>query len=166
MRFTSSVVGRCLRRGVLLSAFLVAAGCGGSKGSVSGKVTFKDQPLHGGQVILQAENGKTYSGSIDENGNYTITKVPPGTMKVSVRPIERPKIEAGQGPFRGGPPKGIGIPKGHEVPEGMKEAYENLNKPGQQAPKGFPEKYKDPKESGLTYTVTSGEQTYNIPLKK
>lgn len=168
MQIASSVVSRCLRRSLLLPVFLLVLGCG-SKGTVTGKVTFKDAALPGGQVHFLAENGKSYAGDINEDGTYTVKNVPTGPKKVSVHPTEPPRIPLGGGrpgmPGGGLPKIQFGPPPGSNVPEEAKKGF-NPIKPGQKYVKDFPTKYKDPEKSELTYTVTSGEQTYDIPLKK
>lgn len=171
MQLASTVVVRSLRRSLLLPLFLLALGCG-SKGTVTGKVTFKDAAVPGGQVRFLTANGKSYVGEIQEDGSYTVEGVPTGPAKVSVKPNEPvPTPGGGGGPGRppfGGPPRDrkiqFGPPAGSNVPEEAKKGF-NPNKPGQKFVKNFPANYKDPEKSGLTYTVEKGEQSYNIPLK-
>jgi len=151
-----------------VSAFLLAAGCGGKGGTVSGKVTFKDKPLAGGQVSFLTEKGKLYSGNINEDGTYTIAKVPPGPVKISVLPKEPPKIGAGGpgGPFGGGPPRDkMGPPPTAGIPDEARRGFDTLKKPDPNIVKNFPAKYKDAEKSELTYTVTGGDQTKNLDLK-
>jgi hypothetical protein len=169
MPIAPSTLGRYLRRSLFLPLFLLALGCG-SKGTITGKVTFKGAAVPGGQVRFLAQNGKSYSGDINEDGTYTVKNVPTGPAKVSVVPNEPPATPGGgrPGPPFGGPPKDrkiqFGPPKDANVPEEVKKGFDPT-KTGQKFVKGFPAKYKDPEKSELTHSVTSGEQTYDIPLK-
>jgi hypothetical protein len=168
----SAAAGRSLRRGLVVSVFLLAIGCG--KGTISGKVTYKDKPLTGGKVVFTTEKGKAVEGPIDDDGNYTVKGVPTGTARVTVLPNEAPKLAPGGGPpgrpGAGGPPKDrmLGPPKDTPMPDDVRKKFESFNKPGGSDPalKDFPAKYKTPDESGLTLDVKSGEQEYNIPLGK
>lgn len=151
-----------------MSTFLLTVGCGGKGATVSGKVTFKDKPLPGGQVKFLTEKGKVYAGNINEDGSYTVAKVPAGPVKISVLPKESPKIGGGgpQGMPFGGPPKDmVGPPKDVGIPADARKGFENLTKPDPNVVKNFPDKYKDAEKSELTYTVTDGDQTHDLPLK-
>jgi hypothetical protein len=165
MQRASAFLSRCLRRSLFLSAFLLAAGCG-SKGTVSGKVTYKDKAVPGGKVQFKTEKGKSYLGTIKEDGSYTVEKVPAGPVTITVEPNEPPKLGTTPG-FRG-PPKdrmNFGPPKDAPIPEEARKAFDPRGQSGQKFIKDFPAKYKDPEKSGLTYTVTGGDQTHDIPLK-
>jgi hypothetical protein len=119
---------------------LAATGCGKSVGNISGKVTYQDKALTGGYVNFSCEgDAPTVKTSIiKEDGGYSIIGMPVGPAKISVQGIPAP-----QGPGAGGttPPTG-----------GRKVVY-------------VPPQYSTTENSGLTYTVVSGSQTHDIPLK-
>ncbi len=53
-------------------------------GSVSGKVTYKGQPLTAGVVILTGADGKTHSADLAADGTYSFKDVKVGEYKVAV----------------------------------------------------------------------------------
>ncbi len=62
------------------------AGCGGGSptGTVSGKVTFKEQPVTAGQVTLHSKDGRPLFVNIQSDGTYTVKDVPYGEHLVTV----------------------------------------------------------------------------------
>src|SRR5262249_43114319 len=69
----------------LLALALLAGGCS-SSGTVTGKVTYKGEPLGSGKVAFYSANA-TATGDIDASGNYTIPKAPLGPVRVTVETI-------------------------------------------------------------------------------
>ena len=146
-----------------LGLVFVAAGCSG-KGTISGKIYYKDQPLGGGQVIFTNADGKgTLKADIQPDGSYTIERMPSGLAKIAVdtsslRPVPQaarnaPHIPAGPPPDQ--VPPGVDVGKtiyGATRPQGQKYVP-------------IPENYSDPEKSGKTYTVTGGSQQYDIRLE-
>jgi hypothetical protein len=114
---------------------------------VSGSVTYKGKPLTGGKVTFLGDDWASIDGVIDEQGHYTIN-APVGNVKIGVdnRMVKlgaiRPEASKGAGPRPGSPP-----------PDPIKGKYIEI-----------PDKYYDPATSGLTFTVKSGTQTYDITL--
>ena len=156
---------RCALLFVLLA---LTAGCS-SSATVSGKVSYKGEPLQSGIVLFVADNGWTGSSSINPDGTYSIPKAPPGQVKIAVDTLQpaqgadRPGM-MGSGPMKG-PPPGMTMvpPKDANVP---KEVFEKS--PLYNAPKlkivPIPDKYKKVETSGLTYEVKRGKQEHNIDL--
>jgi len=151
---------------LLLPSLVLALGCtGGGKGKISGKVTFKGAPMPGGSINFRADDGKEYGSSIGPDGAYYVENVPSGNMKVYISiPVDK-----GSG--------AVGVPKGREKemegkmkpppgapPEAMK-AYEGSKEKHDKIP-NIPDKYKSPDSSGLTFTVKSGSNTYDVPLSE
>jgi hypothetical protein len=100
------------------------------------------------------------SSSIHQDSSYTVSRVPlgPATITVSTRML-RPPAKEGKMMLSPPPPPGP-LPPGVELtPPGMNSA--ELEK--RYVP--IPEKYGDVQGSGLTYTVQSGKQEYNLDLK-
>jgi hypothetical protein len=158
-RTVGPACGLCLALGLLT----LAAGCGQNKkkeppyAEVSGTVFYKGKPLPGGEVTFVNEGGFVGNATIDENGKYSV-KAPTGPVKISVdNGMLQPPGAAAAGRGRGpSPPKtmpGLKRPDS-EPPKKM---------PGKYVP--IPQKYANPEESGLTHTVTSGSQTFDIKLE-
>lgn len=133
----------------------VLAGCGGKRtGFVTGKVTFRGQPVTSGAVTFYSEDGRVDSGQLSIEGNYTIAQAPRGVVKVTVVP----------GQPRPAPKLNKSVPGGVSSVEHPKTEQPPTHGARAGAPPNFPKKYHDPDKSGLTYTVTGGEQTIDIRL--
>jgi hypothetical protein len=138
---------RRARAGLLLAALLWVAsgGCSGKPtGSVSGKVTFQDRPMPGGFVNFFSigPDGALLahkSATIDRNGDYAVSGVPVGKVKITVQAplgaLEETLPEKGGMPRRGKPP--VVLPPHYEKVE----------------------------QTDLEYTVTAGQQTHDVVLK-
>ena len=130
----------------MLALFCLLLLCGCSKpavGTVSGKVTYKNQPVPSGTVTFFGQGDRVESAEIQEDGSYTITKAPVGTVKIGVITLQ---------PWA--PPTKSHMPD--QVPEtsAVKKPFVKV-----------PDDYRNPETSGLTYVVQPGPQTYNLELK-
>jgi hypothetical protein len=152
MRTKPCSIAYWLGRGSVLLLFLALAGCS-SRGTVTGKVTYKGAPLPVGRVTFVLSNGSGGTGEI-KDGVYTAIQVPTGPAKVTV---EIP--QAGRGM-----PAGHGVPANANLPPEAQKMMENARGGDPKTPK-IPPKYADPDGSGLTYTVKGGTQTYDIDLQ-
>ncbi|WP_339730918.1 carboxypeptidase-like regulatory domain-containing protein [uncultured Gimesia sp.] len=131
----------------VLSALLLPGCQGGTSehgptGSLSGKVTYKGEPVKEGMVQFNnPEKGFGGQAVISEEGTYTVTNnvggLVTGTYQVSVVP---PMIEKSFGPDT--PPS--------EVPKEMPN---------------IPQKYHYPKTSGLSIEIKAGENTFDIDMQ-
>jgi hypothetical protein len=177
---------QAIRRTALLTTMLVLlgaiTGCGG-KGKVTGTVTGPDgQPLPLGRITFLPASGPPGVSADIEDGKYTVEDVATGENKVSVETayIEEQYKGAAQagnsqksfataGTGGGGPPPKDMAPevvqglakfkKGGE--EGIRIAKEKMAKY-----RPIPEKFTDPKTSGLSVTVKSGNNDYPVDLSK
>ena len=118
---------------------LLAAGCGGRPmGDVSGTVTFRGEPLALGTIAFMSADGSVVQGNV-QDGVYHIAKVPLGLAKITVfahpSPIWPNMVDQVQAP----------------------PAFRKKFVP-------IPERYQNADQSGLTYTVVRGKQTYDVPL--
>jgi hypothetical protein len=145
-----------------LGVVVGAAGCavgGSSTGTVTGKVTYKGGPVKGGNVYFFVDDKNPGVGEIQEDGTYKAERVPVGNAKVSVDtesmkpPMGMPAAAAKK--YTAPPPD----------PKVKTEAYVPPD-PGERAKRyvKIPEKYIDPERSGLTYTVKTGSQEFNIEI--
>ena len=73
--FSSSFGGRVC----LFATMLLAAGCGGGKADVSGKVTYKGKLLATGTVSMVGPDGMVRQGAINVDGTYQVTGVAAGS---------------------------------------------------------------------------------------
>jgi hypothetical protein len=134
----------------------LAAGCGSSKGTVTGKVTYNGNPVPGGQVFFVLPDTPPVFAKIGPDGSYTAKDVPVGEATVCV---ETDSVKSAGG--------GAATPQ-YKPP---KDADPNVYDPSiQSAPVGgkyvaIPSEYGDPATSTLRYTVKDGDQTHNIDLQ-
>jgi hypothetical protein len=140
--------------GLVLGVALGVTGCGPRTGTVSGKVTYKDQTLRGGRVTFVTPDG-VWGGNVEiqEDGSYAFDKVPPGPVKAAVDTRFLAPRPAPAGVKMPAPPPEA-EKYGPPVAKNAKERYVKI-----------PDQYANPDTSDLTYTVTPGSQTINIELK-
>jgi hypothetical protein len=124
--------------GVAGMLLCMLSGCGAGGGSVSGTITYQGKPLPTGAVTFSGgENGSVTVSSPITDGKYAMTEVPVGPVKISVT-TPPPS-----------PPPPPGTPAAAPATETIP----------------IPQKYAFADQSGLTYTVKSGAQTYDIKLE-
>jgi len=121
-------------------------GCGGA-GRVSGTVTRDGQPVRSGVITFVSKDGKgTALASIKKDGTYTAASVPVGDASVIlVNAMEEPDFTAPVSASEAAKPSG----KRAAPPK---------------APMVIPEKFGKPETSGLTLTVRSGDNPYDIDV--
>ena len=174
---------RVIRRAACFGAVLVllgaSTGCGG-KAKVSGTVTGPDgKPLPLGRISFTPASGPPGVTADIQDGKYTAEDVRTGENKVSVETAyieleanlvlhpDRPGGSGGTGgsgaPMPGMPPEAVAgmaeMNKGRD--EGIKHAKDNLAKY-----RAIPDKFNDPKTSGLSFTVKSGDNDFPVDLSK
>jgi hypothetical protein len=129
-----------------------AGGCGPSRGTVSGKVTYKGKPVVWGTVTVVASDNMSYAGAITSEGAYAIPNVPHGPVKFCVT---SPNPDAKKRPAETLPKHG-----GDDLP--------GADPAGALPPTGswfpIPEKYADFQQSGLIGTVNT-ETVIDLPLQ-
>jgi hypothetical protein len=128
--------------GVFGFACLALAGCGAGTGDLSGKVTFNDKVVRSGTVTVAASDGTSQSGPIQDDGTYFVQGIPSGEVKIGVASPD---------------------PRTIKVAQRKKE-----EKPAAADASGWfaiPPKYAEAKDSGLTTTIKSGKNEFNLELK-
>jgi hypothetical protein len=142
----------------LSGLLLLALGCG-SKGTITGTVTYKGTPIPAGTIVFAPDSGEPSVNAPIADGKYTIDKVPPGPAKVAVSSTYSEGLIS---PIQVMLQKSGGKPA-EDMPEGARKLMEGAA----HAKKGvkIPDDYADPATSGLTYTVKDGKQTHDIDLK-
>jgi hypothetical protein len=142
----------------------VLAGCS-SQGTITGKVTYQGKPLPSGTVTFVPEQGGHAVTSDIHDGVYKVLKIAPGPAKIAVSIPSRPAevvsfIQKMQPPS---PEMKDKKPPATSPPAVSPKA---VSPKSARAPKAasFPTKFTDPNTSGLTYTVISGSQVFDIDL--
>jgi hypothetical protein len=132
----------------LLAACLAVGGCGKSVGDVSGKVTYRNQPVGNGTVTILASDRLTYHGAIDPDGSFAIKRVPVGPGKVAI---------TSQDPSTGA------LKKAGSGANARAQLHERSGV-GVRSP--IPLKYSDFEKSGLSIAVQKGPNNQaDFPLK-
>ncbi len=152
---------------LLLPVCLVLViGCKGSKNptsSVSGKVTYKGQPVSAGTITFNLKEGGNYGASLKADGSYTVTGMPAEEMIVT---IETESANPKQPKASYGPP----MQKGKEDPS---NAYSKMMKQkgfgADAAPESgpyvpIPKKYADKEKSPLKVKLDRGDNKKDFDL--
>jgi hypothetical protein len=139
--------------GLCLLAVLVGCAPGRKKsGEVSGKVTYKSNPVNDAALLLHPSGGAgaPLTVPVDAEGNFRILDMPKGTYKVVV---EGTAGNAAPFDLKSVPPA-----KQAEMKAKMDKMKGPTTIP-------FPNKYKDVKTTDLSITITDQPQTVNLELK-
>jgi hypothetical protein len=144
-----------MRPRLSLSALILAGlaltllpGCGAGRASVAGKVTYKGKPLAMGTVYFASADGVQWPATISPDGTYRIESMPTGVAKI-----------------------GVTNPKPQVVTAAMRRAMkQDPASPPPPPPElanwvEIPEKYADPRGSGLSVDLKNGENTHDIDLQ-
>lgn len=132
-------------------------GCGSPTATVTGKVSYKGEPVKGGIVTFLAEGKGGTQGQINEDSSYLVKDVPAGPVKICVDTSSMNPARASSVP-KYSPPKDAVAPQGFGSggPDRaeMKRRYVAI-----------PDLYADPQKTKLSTTVTGGNYTYDIKLE-
>jgi hypothetical protein len=142
-------------------AVLAMVGCFGNSdgptGTVSGKVSFKHQPVSEGRVAFVSVQGKGATGVIGEQGEYSLrtvagSRIPVGEYQVAIQPPPaepRDPSSASAGAYQPTPGKiMIGAPGDPVVKD-----YPNI-----------PLRYRNPATSGWKVTIGEGENQFDFQM--
>lgn len=136
---------------------LLAAGCA-SKATITGTVSYKGKPIPSGNITFTPESGAPLVNAPIREGKYSAENVPTGNAKVSIMSMY---MASRPSPMMDPSKKDKMAPPKDAPPEAQKAFQQST-----QSKQGIkiPEKYTDPEQSGLSYTVTSGKQTKDFNL--
>jgi hypothetical protein len=154
---------RTLRLGLFAAlALVLAVGCRTSPnpGKVSGKVTYKGQPVKGGDIAFHSDAG-TYRGTLSQEGTYEIVDMPVGAMTVTVDTdfLNPDKKIPQQGGGRGDKITAERMAAERAAGRGPPSREEMLARYTK-----IPLKYCNASTSTLKATVEKGKQTLNFDL--
>lgn len=137
------------------TVFGIAGGCSNesSMGNVQGTVTYDGKPLKHGAIIFEVDGNRPAYGQIEEGQIVNVSTftandgVPVGEAKVAVNSVSEPGSGNGSGPS--GPSDRPGETGG--IVAGKNQ---------------LPLRYANPATSGLTATITAGENDLSFDLAK
>jgi len=130
-------------------AALTLAGCASGKGTVTGQVKYKGQPLPWGEITFVCEGGdKPVLHAPVRDGNYTVSGIPAGPARVTVTTTP--------------PPAPIKLPPGVKPIQASEGANTDATPAGKYVP--LPPRYSRPDQSGLQVTVNGGRQDHDVEL--
>ena len=84
MRITREASRRLVRILGAGLAIAVVTGCGAGVGDVTGTVTCGNKTLASGTIVIRGSDMIPYHGCIDQDGKYTVSKVPTGPATIVV----------------------------------------------------------------------------------
>jgi hypothetical protein len=144
----------------LFLSLLMLIGCSSKDKnlSLSGKVTYKGEPVTGGSLSLIPTDGKTPPVNTKINGDGTYMIVPPALGKLNVT-VETESIRG----MKSGGPVYANVPKGPNG-EDMSDKLPKRDAASQQNYKPIPPKYSQAATSGLSVDIHSGknEKTFDL----
>lgn len=144
---------------------LVGAGCSSSStGDISGTVTFQGKPVVSGTVSVIGPEGNPVGTVIQPDGTYKMTGIQTGSSIFLVAsPAPAGEVAAA----------GAGKPGKGDILDGKPDAASEAGPAAgttlspDQLKKwvAIPNKYLDPNQTDLKFTVSSGANTFNIEMK-
>jgi hypothetical protein len=150
--------------GPLLVAVAAALGCSSSgnpnaPARVSGKLTYNNQPIKAGNMLLHTPDGVAYPAQISPDGTYSATDVPTGELVVTIdtEPLS-PKSTK-----KGAQEESMRM----KQMQGMEQRRPAGADPGADPTANYikiPAKYASPKTSPVKVTLSAGKQSKDINL--
>jgi hypothetical protein len=126
---------------------ILLSGCGGGKGDVSGKVTYKGKAVVYGQVGFVGPDGNPRAAKINPDGSYSVTDVAAGEAKITVSSVLAPPKSTSDRP-----------------PDPRYEAPESVDPDTAKKWFPIPLDYGDIGKTKLRFTVKRGSNSYDIQL--
>lgn len=136
---------------------LLVAGCGGKSktATLSGKVTYHNQPVTGGTLVLHpADGGPEYPITISPEGTFQVGGAPTGDMKVTI------ETES----LKNGPASGSNPYENMKPPPGQKVEMPQFSTEGMSKYVKIPPKYRDVKTTPLTWNISKGSDKKDFDL--
>ncbi|QEL17305.1 carboxypeptidase-like regulatory domain-containing protein [Limnoglobus roseus] len=145
---------------LILVAALGVVGCGPSLGTLSGKVCYNGRPVVYGTVVVIDSEGLPHPGTIEPDGRYEVSGLPAGVATICVTSPSPPGTENKLPPG----------PKGRsQKADAMRTKREDEPTPAAPADvisnwQSIPDRFSDPTQSKLQFTVRRGSNSWDIPL--
>lgn len=145
---------------VVSIALLPLMGCGSKRnqgGVLSGKITYKGQPVNGASLHLISPSSADTNITIpvSQEGTFQSSNIPPGEYKIVVDAPPPP-----QQAMRMPPTKGMDPAKAEEMRQKLQQVQ------GDQKPTiAFPNKYKRVDQTDLKCNIKEGDQKLDLELK-
>ena len=161
-------------------ALLFSFGCSGNapRAKLTGKVTYKGQPVKGGTMLFQFENGQVAT-ALAPDGTYSLSDLPLGQVRVSIetetynpagtKPVYG-RAAAGEADARNKQQNSRAVAAGKAPEGGAVATAANGGLGGPNAEElaklyvKIPPKYTNEKTSGLLYDVVQGVNTKDFEL--
>jgi hypothetical protein len=148
-------------------SLVIVAGCktSATPAKVSGKVTYKNEPVPAGTVTFHTEKGGIFYYPLNPDGTYSGSDLPTGEMVVTIdtesaNPEGRPKTTYGGAAGRG--------KEGATGEDYMKKMKQMGKVPEGPVSQGkyvkIPKKYSDKTTSPFKVTLNKGNNTHNFDL--
>ena len=163
--------GRWLGLGVVSLALFALLGCG-SSGTLHGKVTHAGSAMPAGTKLIfyHEKSDRSFPTEVSSDGTYSIEKLPTGTVKIAVQPVEGTGYAGGAGASQGANKKektaiSFGPSGGSDViapPGGLGGPLAQGT--GPKSVVQIDPKFKDPKTTTLSVEVTGGKQPHDIDV--
>jgi hypothetical protein len=149
----------CLAQLMPLAMVLLLFGCG-TNGTLTGKVTYKGEPMPRATVSFLCENQQAFTVKCDDKGDYTI-KLPIGRAQVVVNNVDQvaPAIMGKMMTQQQG-----GKDATAEIAQSIQAMQMQIGSGGAGGV-AVPGKYNRLETSGLTVDVAGGKQRYDIALR-
>jgi hypothetical protein len=139
----------CVQAAFVALFALVLSGCSQPKAMVTGKVTYRGEPVPSGTVAFFGPGDQVASAPLRPDGSYAASGVPRGLVKVTVTT----------------PPPGPSPEQLANNPMVQERRRGRNVAPVVEKTVSIPTKYSLPGTSGLSLTVTEGSQPFDIVLK-
>ncbi len=164
---------KCL---AMLALASVISGCGGGPSlyKAGGKVSYKDAPVEGADVLFSYDDGNFANGRTDKDGKFQLVfGGRPGAAlgKGKITVTKRESISITPSPASTGAPKKVTNAEEYKAQqaqkmkemEDFKKAQDKLDKAG--GPKDLiPAKYASANTSGFTFEIKTSEKDNDFPL--
>lgn len=162
--------GRWFGLGIVSLALFTLLGCG-SSGTLHGKVTHAGSALPAGTKLIfyHEKSDRSFPTEVTSDGTYSIDKLPTGTVKIAVQPVEGSGYSGGAGAMQGANKKEKSAitfaPSGGDVIAPPGNLGGGIS--GGTGPKSIVHidpNLKDPKTTTLSVEVKGGNQEHNIDV--
>lgn len=150
---------------------IVLTGCGGPPTiPVSGQVTYQNKPVFPGTVVFMGNDGKTFSGTLDNVGNYRLPAVELGEYQVCIQTVKLANLRGNvatpsQAPLASEVPGAESIAAAGQDEEQPRIREETVPEKFRNANVAIPDKYNDPKTAGLNASVAKSNGPLTIDFK-